>query len=116
MSAGLVWSERDRPEPSTTRGVTPKPARVDFTTFAPAAVEPAPPNAAPRPLIIISAKKLSDGWSVRRAIVEIGGESVGASSGAPDGAERAPVLPLTLPFWPLSATLSCEAAYAADPP
>ena len=54
-SRGVVRSERLSPEPSTTFGAMSNCASVSRTTFAPAAVEPAVPNSAPRPLISVSA-------------------------------------------------------------
>ena len=54
-----------------------------MTTAAPAAVVPAPPKRAPRPLSSVSAKKLSEGRLVSRAIVAMSGESTRASSVAP---------------------------------
>ena len=57
----------DSPEPSTTRGCMPSSSVIVWlTTAAPAAVVPAPPAAAPRSLSSVSAKKLSDGGSIRR--------------------------------------------------
>ena len=79
---GVVRLERERPEPSATRGRSPKPVIVRRTTAAPARVVPPAPNSSPSALISVSALKLSDGRLVRRAISAIVAERCSASGSA----------------------------------
>ena len=58
---GVVRLARESPEPSATRGRSPKPVIVRRTTAAPARVVPPAPNSSPSALISVSALKLSDG-------------------------------------------------------
>ena len=76
------------------------------TIAAPAVVEPLLPNEAPRSLISISAKKLSDGVLVSRSSVDIRGEWTSASSDAPAGT-------LPEPMRVRLGTLTCAARNAA---
>ena len=82
---GVVRLPRERPEPSTTRGRRPKPAIVLRTTTLPALLEPAVPNSEPRPLISVSALKLSEGTLVTRASSAMVGELCSASDSAAAG-------------------------------
>ena len=91
---GVVRSKRERPEPSTIFGAMSNCLRVSRTTAPPPAVEPSPPNCAPRPLSSISAMKLSDGWFIWRAIEAIGGDSHSDSGVIPVGASPERALPM----------------------
>ena len=77
-SRGVVRLLRESPEPSTTRGVRPKPAIVRRTTTAPALVVPPVPNSEPSALISVSAEKLSDG----RLVSSVSSARVGELSSA----------------------------------
>jgi hypothetical protein len=81
-SRGVVALPRERPEPSTTVGLRPKPAIVRRTTTAPALVLPPAPNSAPSTLISVSAAKLSEVRLVLRASSAIVGERCSASFSA----------------------------------
>ncbi len=80
------------------------------TTPAPAGVVPVPPNSAPRSLRSVSAKKLSDGGSVRPSSCATVGEETCASSTAPGGVGAAPLEPRMLTPSPFSALHSALAA------
>ena len=84
--AGVVRSDRDSPEPSLSWGWMPKlEASWARMTAAPAAVVPPLPKRAPRSLVSISAKKLSDGVLVSEISVAIRGEPAEASVWAAAG-------------------------------
>src|SRR4029077_7548239 len=82
-------------------------------TAAPAAVVPAPAKRAPRSLVSVSAKKLSEGGSIRPSSCVTVGEDTWASGAAPDGGLAAPLTPRTLTPLAFSAAHSLRAALAA---
>ena len=87
-----------------------------MTTPTPAAVVPAPPNAAPRSLSSVSARKLSEGTLVSRMRSRIGGEATLARSWASAGALPAPLRPSTRMPSARRAFANCPAAAAAGLP
>ena len=110
---GVVRSERDRPEPSTIFGLSPKPCIVRFTTTAPARVVPPVPNSEPTALISVSALKLSDGRLVTRASSASVGELYSTSGTAPFGACPARAAPPVTTPWLRSRRSSSRATKRA---
>ena len=109
---GVVRLERERPEPSATRGRRPKPVIVRRTTAAPARVVPPVPNCCPSALISVSALKLSDGRLVRRAISAIVAERCSASGSAPASVRPVRAEPPMTTSRRLSARSKARAAYS----
>ena len=108
------WCGRRRRAPSRPPArVQPKLGDRLCTTFAPAAVVPAPPKRAPRPFSSVSAKKLSDGGSVRPSSCSIVGEAPPRAASRPRGCSAAPPPCATATPRRAAPRAAARAAYAA---